>query len=178
MDESIRINSSRELLTTARFDVVELEANIPNVGVIRKSMIRHRGSVAILPCAAPDEVCLIRNYRLSANDWLWEIPAGTLEKDEPPQACAVRELGEETGCSAASWKAIGSFYVSPGIMTERMHLFAAYGLTFGTPALEPGELITVHRFKLSTAMQMIERGDIVDAKTIIALYWQSAHATG
>jgi ADP-ribose pyrophosphatase len=100
---------------------------------------------------------------------LLELPAGTLEPKEPPMNCAGRELLEETGYLAKRLKPLGSFYTSPGILTEKMHAFVAYDLQKKETALEEGEEIELYPTTLEQAMQMIKHGQIVDGKTIAVL---------
>ena len=115
----------------------------------------------------PDgKLLLIRNHRYSVGQKLIELPAGTLEKGEDPMNCAGRELLEETGYLAGRLTRMASFYASPGILTEKMHLFAAYDLTHQGQALEAGEEIEVLPTTLADAIEMIRAGQIEDSKTI------------
>jgi len=102
----------------------------------RRDVVLHPGAVVILPLLDGERVVLLRNYRHAVGGTLWEVPAGTLEPPEPPEACAVRELIEETGYRAKKWRKLAEFYPSPGILSERMYLFAAEELTPGEMALE------------------------------------------
>ena len=104
-------------------------------------MVRHPGAVTILPDLEDGRVCLIRNRRASVNKSLLELPAGTLEPGEDPVDCASRELAEETGYRSRSMKPIHEFFLSPGILDERMHLFHAQKLVPGYPEREPSEQI-------------------------------------
>ncbi len=127
------------------------------------------GSVVILPLVAPDQVCLIRNYRVAVGETLWELPAGTLEPSEDPAKCAHRELVEETGYRAGKIEKLCEFFVSPGILHERMHLFLASDLSTGAAAPESGEEIEPRVMSLDDALRMIETGEVHDAKTLIGL---------
>ena len=111
----------------------------------------------------------MRQYRVGAARETLEIPAGTLEEGEDPAVCAIRELKEETGYSAGEWKPLGFFFSSPGFCTEKMFLFLARGLTAGTATPEDDESITVEWLPLAEAVDAIERGEIVDAKTMVGL---------
>ena len=97
------------------------------------------GAVAVLPLVDAGHVCLLRNYRTAVNATLWEVPAGTLELDEPPADAAVRELEEETGYRAGRWRKLAEFYPSPGVLSERTHLYVAQELTPGPMRLEADE---------------------------------------
>lgn len=163
-DETPRI-----LLQTERFRVEEVTRSLPGGGSRTRSVVRHPGAVAIVPVLDDGRICLIANYRVSIGKTLWEIPAGTLEPNEGPAATAERELTEETGFRAARWERLASYYLSPGILDELMHVFVARELTAGDPAREPGEEIENHCVPLAEALAMIDDGRICDAKTIAAL---------
>jgi ADP-ribose pyrophosphatase len=136
--------------------------------IVRRDVVLHPGAVAILPLL-DDKVCLLRNYRPTAQDTLWEIPAGTLEVGEPIIEAAQRELAEETGYRAAHLEFLHAFFPSPGVMNERTHLFVASGLQPGKQALEADEQIEPVLVRWDDALQMVDDGTICDAKTIVAL---------
>lgn len=136
-----------------------------------KETVEHPGAVVILPLLDDGRVCLIRNRRVAVGETLIEIPAGTLEPGEDPALAAVRELEEETGYRAARWEKLLEFFVSPGILNERMHLFAARDLIPGDQALDAGEQIEPLLVPWDNAMALLRGGEIRDAKTIIALLW-------
>jgi ADP-ribose pyrophosphatase len=100
---------------------------------------------------------------------LLEIPAGTLEPDEPPEKTAPRELKEETGYSAQRWESLGRFFPSPGVLSEEMYLFLARDLAEGTSAEMDDEDIEVEKIPLHEALEMVARGEIADAKSIVGL---------
>ncbi len=136
---------------------------------IRKEVVVHPGAVVILPVLSETTILLIRNRRYTVGETLIELPAGTLEKGESPMNCAGRELQEETGYLAGRMKPIGSFYASPGILTEKMYLFAAYDLEKTRSALQEDEEIEVMPVEWERAMEMIQFGEIKDSKTIATL---------
>lgn len=153
------------LLATPRFRVVQVrQAGRPD-----KAVVRHPGAVVILPLVSEHEVCLIRNYRVSVDQTLIELPAGTLEPGEPPLETARRELQEETGYACRSLRLLHRFYLSPGILDEAMHLFVAEGLEPGRPALEAGETIENWIVPWEKALRLVDDGTIQDAKTIVGL---------
>ena len=135
----------------------------------RREVVVHPGAVVVLGLLADGRVVLIRNRRYAIDQVLWELPAGTLEKKEDPMNCAGRELLEETGYLARRLKPIGTFFTSPGILTEKMYAFAAYDLRKQKAALEEGEEIEVEPTPMDVAIEMIRDGRIQDGKTIATL---------
>jgi ADP-ribose pyrophosphatase len=137
-----------------------------------KEICVHPGAVVVLPLLgnlAAETVVLIRNRRYSVGQTLLELPAGTLEKGEEPMNCAGRELLEETGYLAGRLSPLTNFYSSPGILTEKMYVFAAYDLEMRKSALEPDEEIDLAPTRFEEAIEMCGDGRIVDGKTIATL---------
>jgi ADP-ribose pyrophosphatase len=161
----------KTLLTTSRFEVNEVEYTTADGHAVRRQVIRHPGSVVILPIWDDQRVCLIRNYRAAADQHLIELPAGTLEPGEDHASTAARELTEETGLSARHWRELTSFYAAPGILDEHMHLYLATGLSEGTPHREAGEEIENVVVPLDEALDWVRQGRIRDAKTIVGLMY-------
>src|SRR3954471_3382882 len=136
----------------------------------RREVCVHPGAVVILPLLEDGQVVLIRNRRYAiGGQYLVELPAGTLEKNEDPMNCAGRELLEETGYLASRIKPLASFFTSPGILSEKMYAFAAYNLEKKTAALEEGEDIELQITPMIEAIEMIGDGLIQDGKTIATL---------
>lgn len=135
----------------------------------KKEVVVHPGAVVIVPVLPDGKILLIRNRRYALNQILVELPAGTLEKNEDPINCAGRELLEETGYLAKRLKPMMSFYASPGILTEKMHVFLAYDLERREQSLDFGEDIEVLPASLDEAVEMIRTGQIQDGKTIASL---------
>lgn len=138
---------------------------------ITRQVVRHPGAVAVVPLLEGGEqrVVLIRNWRISVEKWLYEIPAGTLEKGERPEKCAARELEEETGYRAATLELLCRFYTSPGLSDELMWVYAATGLVEVGQRLEENELVTVHPVAADKALAMMDSGELVDSKSIAGL---------
>jgi ADP-ribose pyrophosphatase len=139
-------------------------------------IIRHPGAVAVVPLlsdpGSPDPaVLLLEQYRYATGGVIWEIPAGTLEPGEDPEACARRELMEETGARADRIEHLTTIYTTPGFTDERIHLFLATGLTAGEPNHEGDEFIEVRPLPITQILEMISDGRIVDGKSIAALLW-------
>lgn len=137
--------------------------------------IVHPGAAAIVPLASEDDVLLLRQYRHAAGGALWEIPAGTRDAGEEALACAARELAEETGFSAAAWRRLGVITPVPSYSDERIELFLASDLRPAHQRLDADEVLEVHRVPFAEALAMIDRGEIVDAKTICGLLLAERH---
>lgn len=169
-----RVIHSKTLASGSRFRFVEVTVRDPSGNDSSRQFVEHPGAVAIVPllveAGEPDRVVLIRNGRVPVGETLWEVPAGGLEPGEPPETTASRELVEETGYKADVLEHMGRFYTSPGLTDELMHVYFATGLELVGQELEDGERITVHPVEIPEAMAMIERGEIIDAKTMLALY--------
>lgn len=154
-----------------KIQVAVEETTSADGAVVRRDVVIHPGAVAILPLLDAQHLCLLRNERPCVGDTLWEIPAGTLEAGEPIESAAHRELVEETGYTAARLRKLGEFYPSPGVLSERTHLFVAEGLTPGPQRLEADENIEAHTVAWEQALAWATDGTIRDAKTLIALLW-------
>lgn len=165
------MSDAEVLLKTGRFTVVRQKFATPDGRTHVRETVQHPGAVVILPLLADGRVCLIRNYRCAVEQTLVELPAGTLEPREEPLRTAARELEEETGYRAGAIEPLFQFFMSPGILNERMHLFLATELTAGPARLEPGEQIEPWLVPWDEALGMAEQGLIQDAKTLVALFW-------
>jgi ADP-ribose pyrophosphatase len=161
---------SRQILYRGRKIQVALETSVqPGGQTVQRDVVLHPGAVAILPLVDAEHVCLLRNQRPVVGATLWEVPAGTLEAGEPPDQAAVRELAEETGYTARSWRKLTAFYPSPGVLSECTHLYVARDLTPGAMHPEPGENLEPEIVARSDAVAWALDGTIRDAKTLIAL---------
>jgi ADP-ribose pyrophosphatase len=136
---------------------------------LSKEVVIHPGAAVILPFLPDGNVILIRNRRYAVGQILLELPAGTLNKGETPMNAAGRELLEETGYLANRIKPLGSFFSSPGVMSEKMYAFAAYDLEKKSSALEAGEEIELFPVSLTDAVLMIQDGQIQDGKSIATI---------
>lgn len=135
----------------------------------RREIVVHKGSAVIIPVFADNTVALVRQYRHAAGKYLLEIPAGTLDVGEDPEIGARRELEEEIGVTAGKIEKLCEFYVSPGFLTEKMHLYVATELTETRQMLEADEILTVERYPMPDLLAMIRKGEIEDAKTIVGI---------
>ena len=137
--------------------------------LVEREVVRHPGAVTIIPMVDADHVCLVRNVRLAVNETLIELPAGTLDAGEEPIDCARRELTEETGYRAAKVELLCEFFMSPGVLDERMRLFLATELTPGKQELDEGEELEPLVVRWREAMRMVDAGEIRDSKTLAGL---------
>ena len=145
------------------------EVILPNGHRSILEVVHHPGGAAAVALDAARRVCLLRQYRYVAGGWLWELPAGKLEPGEPPLSTAQRELTEEAGVSAQHWQSLGTLLSSPGVFTERLHLFLATGIAPAARAHESAEVIEVHWLALEQACRWALDGTIADAKTALGL---------
>ena len=146
-------------------------------------MIRHPGASAVVPFLSDPrgddpQVLMIRQYRYAAGGYLYEIPAGRLDPGENPRDCAVRELKEETGCTAEQLDYLLTMYTTPGFTDEKIHLFMATGLTTGETKHEADEFLDLHPMLLSRALEMVQAGEIQDGKTALGLLFAAGFLGG
>jgi len=149
---------------------------LPNGQVAELEMIRHPGASAIVPFASDPsgddpQILLIKQYRYAADAFIYEIPAGKLDGGEAPEACARRELEEETGCTAERFEHLCTFYTTPGFTDEKIHAFMATGLTRGETRHQRDEVMTLETVTLSRALELIRTGELNDAKSALTLLY-------
>jgi ADP-ribose pyrophosphatase len=132
----------------------------------KREIVVHKGSCVVIPVFEDGTIALVRQYRHAAGKFLLEICAGTLNGGEDPEIGAIRELEEEIGVRAAKIEKLSEFYVSPGFLTEKMHVFLASDLTETQQNLEVDEILTIERHGFDALFDMIRGGEIEDAKTI------------
>lgn len=145
------------------------EVVLPNGHRAVLEVVHHPGGAAVVALDGQRRVCLLRQYRYVADGWLWELPAGKLEPGEPPLGTARRELREEAGVDATAWRDLGTCLSSPGVFTERMHLYLATDLAPAATAHERAEVIEVHWIDFADACRWAETGEIADFKTALGL---------
>jgi len=133
-------------------------------------IIEHSGSVVIIPVDENGKVLLVRQYRHATGGDLLELPAGTLDEDEDPDVCAAREIREETGMAASKMTRLGDFYLAPGYSTEFMVVYLATGLSNNPLDADDDEFLSVESIPVAEVIQMAERGEIPDAKSLAALF--------
>ena len=169
----MQITSSTEKYRCKIFRVTEDEASDPGGFKIKRSIVRHAGSAVVMPVDEKGRILLVRQFRLPANGYLWEIPAGKIDEGESVLDAAKRELEEETGLRAESWKELVTFYPSPGYVEEKMTIFVASGLTQGDPHNMEDEKIECRWFAPGEISDGIAKGEIQDGKTIVAFLMSS-----
>jgi ADP-ribose pyrophosphatase len=158
------------------FKVSEDEAAEPGGFHIKRAIVHHAGSAVMMAVDDKNRVLLVRQYRLPARAFLWELPAGRLDPGETVLSAARRELVEETGYRARRWKKLASFYASPGYVAEKMTIYLATELTAGDASPMEDERIECRWFTRKELDEKIQAGGIVDGKTIIGyLAWQRYH---
>jgi ADP-ribose pyrophosphatase len=182
MSDSPRISTRR--MYSGRIINLDVDTvRFPNESVGDLEMIRHPGASAVVPFLSDPggedpQILLIRQYRYAAEQYLYEVPAGRLDAGEAPDACARRELKEETGCEAERVEHMITIYTTPGFTDEKIHVFMAVGLTRGEVAREADEFIEVETMAFSQALSRIERGEIQDGKTVVALLYAAGFRAG
>jgi ADP-ribose pyrophosphatase len=162
--------SSRRAYTGKIINLDVDTVEFPDGSVGELEMVRHPGASAVVPFLSdpygPDpQLLLIKQYRYAAAGYMYEIPAGRLNAGEDPRACAIRELREETGCSALNIQHMYTMYTTPGFTDERIHIFVATDLTFGDTAHEADEFLSLETVPMRRALEMIRSGELNDGKT-------------
>jgi ADP-ribose pyrophosphatase len=153
------------------FEITREKVELPGGVIADLEILRHPGASAVVPLHPDKSVTLIRQYRHAADGYILEVPAGKLDyPGESPEACAHREVIEEAGVSAGRLHPLGWIYTTPGFTDEKIHLFAATGLTATKQALEDDEVIEVVQMPLAEALRLATTGGIRDGKTLCALY--------
>ncbi len=150
--------------------IEEMTVTLPNGGNAPREVARHPGAVCVIPMTDEGDILVERQWRMGYGGVTLEIPAGKLDgADEDPFAAAKRELREETGAVAAHWSYLGEYYGSPAILDEKVHMYAAWGLTFGETDPDEDEFLTVQRIPLGALVDMALNGELPDGKTQAAV---------
>ncbi len=163
-------SNRRPVLKLGVVDLGVETASLPGGVQVDLAIIRHPGASAIVALDADMHVAMLTQYRYAIDGWLSEIPAGCRNPGEDFLQCARRELGEEAGLAASRWDRLGSIVTIPSFCDERIELYLARELSTGAGSLDHDEVISVGRVPFEETFAMIRRGDIIDAKTIAALY--------
>ncbi len=164
------VGLSKETVYDGRlFKVVREQVRLANGNVRPREIVVHPGAVALVPVDDEDRILLVRQYRRAADRVLLEIPAGTREPDEDAEACALRELREETGYQAAHIERLAGFYSAPGFCTEWLECYLLKDLSEAPGEADDDENIELERLTADEAVAAITRGDICDAKSICGI---------
>ena len=151
-----------------KFNVKIVRRALPTGRHVDVEVVEYRGASVVLPLFG-DRVLMLRQYRPAVDDWIYELPAGTIREGETPESCALRELLEETGYRAGDLKLLFKAYVSPGYSTEVIHSFLAWNLEYVGARRESYGVIEVVPMKLEEAMNMVLENRIRDVKTMLTL---------
>jgi len=158
--------------------VVDLSVDrvrMPNGKATELEVIRHPGAAAMVPLTESGDVLLVRQYRYATGGWLLEVPAGKLDPGEAPEICAARELEEEVGMKPAELVPLGWIWTTPGFTDEKIWLYLCRDLGPTQQDLQDDEVLTVESHSLSTAIEMVHRGEICDGKSVCALLRAAAY---
>jgi ADP-ribose pyrophosphatase len=163
-------SNRRQVLKLGVVDLGVEHASLPNGVEIDLAVIRHSGAAAIVALDEAGHLAMLHQYRHAIGGYLWEIPAGCRNPGETPLQCAYRELAEEAGLSARRWDHLGTIVTIPSFCDERIDLYLARELDLATGTPDLDEVIRVEKLSFADAMGMVRSGEIIDAKTIAALY--------
>ena len=167
---SFEFMRSEILLEGRTFKIRRDYLKTPDGRETRYEIVEHGGSVVMLPIDSHGNLLFVRQYRHAAGLDLLELPAGTRDGDEPYEACAAREMREETGMAAGKLEKVGEFYLAPGYSTEFMVVFLATDLTPSPLQADADEFLEIEKIPVKNALQMAERGEVSDAKSLAALF--------
>lgn len=167
---SFKVTKRKVIFSKGPIHLVDCEVKLPGGQRLSRQILEHPGAVVILPQISKNRFCLIRQFRFAAKAWLWEFPAGGIEPGESLKQAASRELIEECGLKPALLKPLIRFYPTPGISGEIMYLFLASKLTPAYAQGDEDEVIEKGEFTLTQIAGMIQKGQILDAKTILGFY--------
>jgi ADP-ribose pyrophosphatase len=171
MSNDVAVLTSERMFDGKVFEIDRDRVRMPNGREVTVDVVRHTRSVVLLPVPEPGHIILIRQYRYAVRRWLWELPAGSVDPGEEPEAAAARECHEEIGQVPDTIVRLGAFLPTPGYCTEEMIFFRLSGLsTPDVPAhVDEDEDIEPRTFTLADARGMIRRGEIADMKTVVGL---------
>jgi len=170
---SAKLNETKIIHKGRVFTLAEDNITLPNGITTNIDVIHHPGASAMVPMLNKNTVLLVKQYRYAVGDFIWEIPAGTLNPGESPLECAKRELVEETGYCADKLEKLAEIVPVPGYSDERIHIYLATNLKKAVQNLDVDELLNIHEVKMEAALAMIAKGEIIDSKTISGLYLAS-----
>ena len=157
------------------FDVEKLQVRLPDGRERAYDLVSHKDSVTILPMDSDGSMWFVSQYRMGCECQMLELPAGVMDEGETPEVCAAREIREEIGMSAGELRLLGSVYLAAGYSSEINHIFLATGLTSAPLEMDEDEFLEVKRFSIEEIREMIEKGELVDSKSLAALLLARAY---
>lgn len=160
---------SEKIYTGAVFEITRDRLLEENGHEVIRDVVQHPGGAGGVPVFADGRIALVRQYRHPARQALLEIPAGKIDAGEAPETCAAREIEEELGVRVGRIEKLAEFYSTPGFCAEKLHVYLATELTPSAQKLDHDEVVEIVSLSLDEAWQLVACGEIVDAKTIIAL---------
>ncbi|MBP7776646.1 MAG: NUDIX hydrolase [Acidobacteria bacterium] len=173
MSHPTKVHEHREIYRGRIFSLAVDRVTLPSGHTVSMEVVRHPGSVVLLPMPAPDRLILIRQYRYVIDRFIWELPAGSLKPGEDPRLGAARECEEEVGLVPGTLEQLGEFFPTPGFCDERMTFFRCTALTpplpDSTARQDEDEVIEPAEFDVAEVRRMIGAGEIVDMKTVTGL---------
>ena len=178
MDLSEETLEREDIFKGKVFDVHRDVVRLPDGKQAFREVVEHSGGVCIAAVDGERNIYLVEQFRYPFREVTLEVAAGRLEAGEEPLAAAVRELSEETGISAKEIKKVGTFYSSPGFLSEKLHLYLAEGITVGRQHLDDGEFLCVRKIPLCEAVDMVFLDEISDGKTKVLILLADRLAAG
>lgn len=162
--------SSETAFTGRIFGVRRDQVRLPDGKLAYLDVVQHKGAVTLVPLDDQGYVWFVRQYRHAVGQELLELPAGTLDEDEQPETCALREIREEIGMSAGQIQKIGEFYLAPGYSTEYMFVYLATGLLSDPLQADEDEFLSVERIPVEQVFDLALAGKVRDSKSLAALF--------
>ncbi len=169
------ILSRKTVFNGHAFDVENLQVRLPDGRERAYDLVSHKDSVTLVPLDDDGNVWFVSQYRMGCECQMLELPAGVMDDGETPEACAAREIREETGMAAVSLRLLGSVYLAAGYSSEINHIFLATDLTLATLEMDEDEFLDVKRFSVGEVWKMIEKGELIDSKSLAALLLARAY---
>lgn len=157
------------------FDVEKLQVRLPDGRERAYDLVNHKDSVTILPLESDGSLWFVSQYRMGCECQMLELPAGVMDDGETPEVCAAREIREEIGMAAGELRLLGSVYLAAGYSSEINHIFLATGLTSAPLVMDEDEFLDVKRFSIEEIQELIEKGEMVDSKSLAALLLARAY---
>lgn len=163
------VHNSQEIYRGRQFSFIKERVTLPHHVDAEMAFVRHPGSAVIVPLFEDQTIGVIKQYRYVIDEYIYEIPAGTMDIGESPEQCARRELEEETGYAASQFISLGKTYLLPAYSDETSHIYLAKNMTKTVQHLDEDEIIVVHRYNIQDILEMIDTGIIMDALSILAI---------